>query len=372
MHYPLPRLIISGILALVLLALVPARSATAADERCFPETGQCLSGRFREFWEQNGGLAVFGYPITRARQEPNRDTGRLYLTQWFERNRFELHPENRAPYDVLLGRLGDDRLLQQGVAWQELRRESGRTRDCLWFPQTGHNVCDQAAGVGFKSYWQSHGLADPRLGVHERSLALFGLPLTEPRVETNASGDRVLTQVFERGRFEYHPNKPAEFKVLLGLVGTELQSWQSVTWEGLRVPMPPVSTWTTHTGTGERINGAPVQTQGAIGYPITPAPVERPIGPFFKMLRFQGTLDAWLQLERRNSPSGNPIDEKTVRDTTVAGRPARRYQHVVTGTGDGATYAVDLEGDRLLLILTEDLDNETYRRVITELALAPR
>ena len=61
-----------------------------------------------------------------------------------------------------------------------------------------------------------------------------------------------------------------------------------------------------------------------------------------------------------------------MRDTTVAGRPARRYQHVVTGTGDAATYAVDLGGDRLLLILTEDLDNETYRRVITELALVSR
>jgi hypothetical protein len=32
--------------------------------------------------------------------------GRMYLTQWFERARFEYHPENAAPYDVLLGRLG--------------------------------------------------------------------------------------------------------------------------------------------------------------------------------------------------------------------------------------------------------------------------
>jgi hypothetical protein len=47
------------------LSLAPhgARTALADDARCFPETGQCISGRFHSFWEENGGLAVFGYPI---------------------------------------------------------------------------------------------------------------------------------------------------------------------------------------------------------------------------------------------------------------------------------------------------------------------
>src|ERR671926_95883 len=72
-------------------ATVPA--ARAQGERCFPETGYCISGRFREYWEQNGGLPVFGFPITPTADEVNRDTGEPYPTQWFERNRFELHPE---------------------------------------------------------------------------------------------------------------------------------------------------------------------------------------------------------------------------------------------------------------------------------------
>lgn len=38
-------------------------------------------------------------------------------------------------------------------------------------------------------------------------------------METNASGDTVLTQWFERARFEWHPNNPDQFKVLLGLLG---------------------------------------------------------------------------------------------------------------------------------------------------------
>ncbi len=70
--------------------------------------GFCISGRFREYWEQNGGLTVFGYPISPTRDERNADTGVTYLMHWFERIRFELHLENAALYDVLLGQLGGD------------------------------------------------------------------------------------------------------------------------------------------------------------------------------------------------------------------------------------------------------------------------
>lgn len=214
-------------LVLVVVLLFPliyttAPAAAQSDEQCFPETGQCISGRFRQYWEQNGGLPVFGYPLAIPDTETNRDTGQNYLTQWFERNRFEQHPENQPPYDVLLGRLGEDLLLQQGRRWQDEPR--GTPQDsCLWFGETQHSVCDYAPGLGFKSYWQSHGLQfDGRPGYSfAESLALFGLPLTEPSMETNSSGDRVLTQWFERARFEWHPDKPDQFKVLLGLLGRE-------------------------------------------------------------------------------------------------------------------------------------------------------
>ena len=205
------------------LPLLNPSSTYAADQRCFGETGQCISGRFRAHWEQNGGLAVFGFPISSARDEVNRDTGQTYLTQWFERNRIELHTENPAPYDVLLGRLGDDRLRQQNVDWR-LQPAGERTSACLWFEQTKHSVCDQMPGVGFKTYWQGRGLSDPALDTYGRSLALFGLPLTEPYMETNSSGDTVLTQWFERARFEWHPTNPQAYKVLLGLLGNELRT----------------------------------------------------------------------------------------------------------------------------------------------------
>jgi heat shock protein HslJ len=36
------------------------------------------------------------------------EDGRTYIVQWFERARFEEHPENAPPYNVLFGRLGAD------------------------------------------------------------------------------------------------------------------------------------------------------------------------------------------------------------------------------------------------------------------------
>lgn len=200
-----------------------ARTQAQGARRCFDTPGitQCIEGRFLEYWEQNGGLPVFGYPITPATREQTADG--TFLTQYFERNRFELHPEQARPYDVLLGRLGDDRLKQQGRDWHGFAT-STPAEGCLYFKETGHNVCDLSTGIGFKSYWEGHGLQDPTLGTTQRSLALFGLPLSDVVVETNVAGDTVLTQWFERARFEYHLDQPREFAVLLGLLGTEIRT----------------------------------------------------------------------------------------------------------------------------------------------------
>ena len=71
----------------------------------FPETGHNLSGTFLQYWQRNGGLAQFGYPLSEEIREVLED-GRPYVVQYFERARFEHHPENPAPYDVLLGQFG--------------------------------------------------------------------------------------------------------------------------------------------------------------------------------------------------------------------------------------------------------------------------
>jgi hypothetical protein len=73
----------------------------------------------------------------------------------------------------------------------------------------------------FLRYWSSHGLEfDRRRGKSfAESLALFGYPLSEPQMEQGADGKMYLTQWFERARFEFHPNNPRPYQVLLGRLG---------------------------------------------------------------------------------------------------------------------------------------------------------
>lgn len=84
-----------------------------ANQTWFRETQHTLrndatTGPFKSFWEQYGGLLVFGYPTSEPFQEKNADTGETYWVQYFERNRFEHHPNEKDPtFRVLLGRLGD-------------------------------------------------------------------------------------------------------------------------------------------------------------------------------------------------------------------------------------------------------------------------
>jgi manganese oxidase len=81
--------------------------------RTFPETGKTVSGRFLEYWSANGGLPQQGFPISEEFMEKSDLDGKTYKVQYFERAVFEHHPENPAPYDVLLSQLGSFRYKQK-------------------------------------------------------------------------------------------------------------------------------------------------------------------------------------------------------------------------------------------------------------------
>jgi hypothetical protein len=202
-------------------------NVSAAPALFFAETQHSLADPMLSYWKAHGGLPVFGFPVSEAFGERSVDTGTTYPTQYFERNRFESHPENTAPYHVLLGRLGDEVLKHQGRDWQSFPKAA--TTAAHRFEQTGHALAHRP----FWRYWSSHGLEfDGKRGVsYAESLALWGLPLSEPQMETNSSGDRVLTQWFERARFEDHGTKG----VLLGLLGNEITAHRRV-----EVPFQPV------------------------------------------------------------------------------------------------------------------------------------
>jgi hypothetical protein len=69
----------------------------------FAETGYQICGAIAAYWRKGGGLARFGLPMTGAFQTTLE--GQTYTVQYFERRRFELHPEVSAD-TVLLGLLG--------------------------------------------------------------------------------------------------------------------------------------------------------------------------------------------------------------------------------------------------------------------------
>lgn len=183
----------------------------------FEETSHNLCGVFEDYWNETGGLPIFGYPLTEADPELNLDTAETFETQYFERERMEHHPDLAGTaYEILLGRLGNEVLLEMGIDWWEFPKAD--PDEDHYFEQTG-----QAIAPEFYDYWSSHGLDFGDEGVSFReSLALFGYPISPAQMETNADGNTVLTQWFERARFEYHPGNDAAHQVLLGRLGAEL------------------------------------------------------------------------------------------------------------------------------------------------------
>jgi len=168
----------------------------------FPQTRHNLCFGFRAYWEQFGGLATFGYPITEEFQENG------LTVQYFERARFEWHPgQFPQRYDVLLGLLGDEVTAgRTDPAFQPAQPSSNPA--CVYFPQTRHNLCS-----GFRAYWEQFG-----------GLATFGYPISEEFQEVNPDTGKVYTvQYFERERFEWHPGEfPQRYDVLLGRLGAQV------------------------------------------------------------------------------------------------------------------------------------------------------
>lgn len=177
----------------------------------YEATGHNLSNFFKDYWNSKGGLAQFGYPRTEAFREVNQSDGHIYYTQYFERNRFEYHPENKGTsYEVLLGLLGNQLTTERRNAgegafnrFEDLHYSGGN-----YYPQTGHNLRNS-----FKAYWEGHG-----------GLELYGYPISEEFYEVNPDdGHSYVVQYFERARFEFHPeNKGTTYEVLLGLMGNSL------------------------------------------------------------------------------------------------------------------------------------------------------
>src|SRR5438093_3672684 len=105
-----PLLVGAGILIGLLIPAawgnLASQAQTSGGCQTFPQTGHRVCGKFLQYWQSHGGLAQQGYPISEEFVETSDLNGKPYTVQFFERAVFEMHPENKPPYDVLLSQLG--------------------------------------------------------------------------------------------------------------------------------------------------------------------------------------------------------------------------------------------------------------------------
>ncbi len=189
-------------LLIALLTLSAASMAQAQpDQRCFAETNQCIAGPIRAYWERNGGLPIFGYPV--SPQQIETVEGQTLPVQWFERDRLEDH----GAAGVMAGRLGARYLEITTRPWEYFDKldRAATPAGCQFAEPTGHSLCEP-----YLSYWRQHG-----------GLERFGYPVTEPFREL-IEGKLFEVQYFERRRMELH-SELAGGPILLGLLGNQVR-----------------------------------------------------------------------------------------------------------------------------------------------------
>ncbi len=201
-QYRRPGFLVLLVLLLVILVgstATPTHSQTAMVY--YPQTGHFLWGQFRAFFEQNGGVPRFGYPLTSQYIRNSDGT----IVQYFERSRFELVAAPGGGTTVQLGNVGDDYVALNGFNFPPVEPfPSTATR--RYFPETGHSL--QGA---FKAYWDA-----------TNGARYFGPPISEEVGVAFPDGQQRIGQYFRRARFELQPNG----SVGLGLLGYALAPCQ--------------------------------------------------------------------------------------------------------------------------------------------------
>jgi hypothetical protein len=197
-----------SILATLLLGwpALAATNAQAQQSNCqtFAQTGQTVCGAFLQYWNNHGGLAQQGYPISGQFPEVSEVDGKTYTVQYFERAVFEMHLENKPPYDVLLSLLGAKQLKTKYPQGAPDNDPSVMTGETQLFPETGKHV----TGI-FLDYWRNNG-----------GLAQQGYPLTNPFLESiTRTTPPYVVQYFERAVFELHSDASGNPLVLLSRLG---------------------------------------------------------------------------------------------------------------------------------------------------------
>ncbi len=186
------RQVVSLCLALAgAFAFLPA--SAQVPERYFPETGHSLDPAFASFFDDHGGVAVLGYPITDSFVNPA--TGQLQ--QYFENACLERRREDRGALTVTLSPLGElmgggdpPRRHPPPLAWIE--------PGCRHYETTGHSIC-----YAFLDSYQEHGGPE-----------VLGLPISDFKLEAGR-----LVQYLQAFRLDWHPDLAPAGQVVFAPLG---------------------------------------------------------------------------------------------------------------------------------------------------------
>ncbi len=214
--------------AILVAGLVAPASAQAAASATvfFPQTNHSVSFGFKQFFDSRGSLDIFGYPTT---DEINENG---WTVQYFQRARFEYHPEFvGTPYAVELGLLGD---MTAGQTFDKAAPQPG----ARFYKETSHNLSGP-----FLKYFDSRG-----------GLDIFGYPTSEP---FDRAGFTV--QYFQRARLELHGSD-----VMLGLLGDEYLAQRAAASAAAAAPAPSA---------GGAASSGPTLGSVALLMPPAPSPV---------------------------------------------------------------------------------------------------
>ena len=173
------------LLALVAYAVMsPARTADYADNG----NGLPVATEFQSFYQENGGLRVFGFPLAEAFVDAESER----LVQYFQRLRLEYDP---AQDQILVSPLGRWALPQQ--AGQALAYQPGSPAPSPAKPS------DLKVQDAFLTFYQSYG-----------GESLFGQPISD---QLDDGGTR--SQYFENARLDWVPEAPLGYRVQPGRLG---------------------------------------------------------------------------------------------------------------------------------------------------------
>jgi hypothetical protein len=154
--------------------------AQSEEARYFPATGHWVSGEFLLKYEEiPNPTTIYGAPITEVFQDSISGLD----VQYFEKVRFEFHPELPPGLRVKLSPLGEY-LYQEG---QSLVVPSNFPA-CRTFVESEYPIC-----YAFLDFFEANG-----------DVAQFGYPISGFEIH-----DGWIVQYFQNARFEWHPENPS-------------------------------------------------------------------------------------------------------------------------------------------------------------------